>query len=123
MLGINPSTLYYQSKQAPCEAVLPDKIEKLALQVYWLMNALKDGHRQDPTQFHLPIGAIARLGKGIVNDIAYSPEGDCLAVASYLGIWLYDVRSGKERDLLLGHESAVTGVAFSPDGKTLASVG
>ena len=61
------------------------------------MNALKDGHRQDPTQFHLPIGAIARLGKGIVNDIAYSLDGDCLVVASYLGIWLYDVRSGKER--------------------------
>ena len=85
------------------------------------MNALKDGHRQDPTQFHLSIRAIARLGKGIVNDIAYSPNGDCLAVASYLGIWLYDVRNGKERDLLLGHEVAVTSVAFSPDGRTLAS--
>ena len=85
------------------------------------MNALKDEYRQDSTQFHLPIGAIARLGKGILNDIAYSPDGTCLAVASYLGIWLYDVRSGTELNLLLGHEAAVTSVAFSADGRTLAS--
>ena len=44
---------------------------------------------QDYTQWHLPEGAKARLGKGSISDIQYSPDGTRLAVASSLGIWLY----------------------------------
>ena len=36
-----------------------------------MLHGLKDRHIQDYTQFHLPTGAIARLGKGIINDMAY----------------------------------------------------
>ena len=36
-----------------------------------MLPALKDKHIQDPTQFHLSVGAIVRLGKGIINDMAY----------------------------------------------------
>ena len=44
---------------------------------------------QDSPQWHLPEGAKARLGKGGVNDIQYSPDGKRLAVASAvsLSIW------------------------------------
>ena len=51
----------------------------------------------------LPEGAIARLGKGEIRDIAYSPDGSRLAVAGSLGIWVYDVSSGEELALLTGH--------------------
>ena len=76
---------------------------------------------QDSPQWHLPEGVKARLGKGWIREITYSPDGNRLAVASSIGIWIYDARSGEELDLLTGHTSWVNSVAFSPDGGTLAS--
>ena len=73
------------------------------------------------TQFNLPEGAKARLGKGRINEIAYSPDGSLLAVASSIGIWIYDTETYKELALLTGHKFAVWSLSFSPDGQTLAS--
>ena len=73
------------------------------------------------TQLNLPEGAIARLGKGRINEIAYSPDGTRLAIASINGTWLYEADTGKELSLLIGHEDSVTSVAFSRDGSMLAS--
>ena len=71
----------------------------------------------------LPDGAVvAHLGsKGHILDVAYSSDGSLLAVASSIGIWLYDADSGQELNLLTGHTAEVRSVAFSPDGQTLAS--
>ena len=93
----------------------------------------------DYTQWQLPEGAKARLGKGNITEsvfpatghkfstrnVAFSPDGNRLAIGSVAGIWIYDVRPGKEKelDLLAGHTESVTSVAFSPDGTTLASGG
>ena len=76
---------------------------------------------QDSLQWHLPEGAKARLGKGSTYHIAYSPNGTLLAVASSIGIWIHDAQTGQEIDLLIGHTASVRSVAFSPDGRTLAS--
>ncbi len=76
---------------------------------------------QDYTQWSLPEGAKARLGKGSMDEIAYSPDGTRLAVASSIGIWLYDTQTGEALDLLTGHTSGARSVSFSPNGKTLAS--
>ena len=62
-----------------------------------------------------------RLGKGRISDIKYSPDGARLAVAGSLGVWLYDAATRKEIKLLTAHTGWVGGVAFSPDGDTLAS--
>lgn len=81
---------------------------------------------QDYTTWGLPDGAMARLGKGkITGNIAFTPDGNRLAVASSIGIWIYDVRPGKEKelDLLTGHTGEVTFITLSPDGKILASGG
>ncbi len=75
------------------------------------------------TQLSLPEGAKARLGKGSVTQIAYSPDGSMLAVASSVGIWLYDAETYQELALLTGHTDGVLSVSFSPDGQTLASGG
>ena len=74
------------------------------------------------TQLGLPEGAKARLGKGRIcqRKPTYSPDGVHLALASSIGVWLIDVRTGQEVSLLTGH-GAVFSVAFSPDGKLLAS--
>ena len=78
---------------------------------------------QDWTQMRLPEGARARLGKGGVGEIRYSPDGSLLAVANAVGIWIYDARSFVELDLLTGHRESIRSIAFSPDGRTLASSG
>ena len=76
---------------------------------------------QDSPQWHLPNGVKARLGKGRISEIQYSPDGTRLAVASSIGIWLYDTSTGQEVDLFAGHIAWVNSVAFSPDGSTLAT--
>ena len=78
---------------------------------------------QDYFKWNLPTGAKARLGKGYIYEIRYAPDGTLLAVASSIGVWLYDARTGEERNLLTDRTSSVHSVAFSPDGQTLASGG
>ncbi len=78
---------------------------------------------QDNTQVGLPEGAIARLGKGGINIMRFSPDGTHLAVGTDVGLWLYDVPDGKETALFTGHTGHVNALAFSQDGKILASAG
>ncbi len=73
------------------------------------------------TQWHLPKGVKARIGKGTVNNLAYSPDSTILAVASSTGTWLYETDSGKEIALLTKNREGTNSVGFSPDGKTLAT--
>ena len=77
------------------------------------------GEYESSTQIGLPEGAIARLGKGAISKIAYSPDGTRLAVGSSIGVWIYDIEKGKALDLFPMY--GVSCVAFSPDGKTLVS--
>lgn len=78
---------------------------------------------QDNTKVGLPEGAIARLGKGGINLMRFSPDGTHLAVGTDVGVWLYDVPSGEETALFTEHTGQVNALAFSQDGKTFASGG
>ena len=60
----------------------------------------------------------ARLGKGSINQIAYSPDGKVLVIAGQLGMWLYNANNLDEIGLL---EKYARAIAFSPDGELLAS--
>ena len=84
---------------------------------------LSNSFAQDNTQVGLPEGAIARLGKGGINIMRFSPDGTHLAVGTDVGVWLYDVPDGKETALFTGHTGRVNALAFSKDGKMLASGG
>lgn len=78
---------------------------------------------QDNTKVGLPEGAIARLGKGGINLIRFSPDGTRLVVGTDVGVWVYAVPDGKETALFTEHPGQVNALAFSSDGKTLASGG
>jgi len=80
------------------------------------------GFCQD-AQVGLPEGAIARLGKGGINIMQFSPDGTRLAVGTDVGVWLYGVEDRKETALFTERVGQVNALAFSQDGKMLASGG
>ncbi len=56
--------------------------------------------------------------------IALSPDGELLAAGSFDGsIYLIDVQKQKRIGLLKGHTDYISSIAFTPDGKILASAG
>jgi len=65
---------------------------------------------------------IDRWGKGRISEIVYSPDGNLLAAATSIGIYLYSV-TGLEQIRLIETDSRVHSVAFSPDGETIVSGG
>ena len=77
----------------------------------------------DYRTWQLPKEATVRLGKGAMGEgdraVALSPDGQCLAVASTIGVWLYEASTSRAMTLL-PTESPVHSVAFSLDG-TLAA--
>ena len=64
----------------------------------------------------IPEKPAARLGKGDVTGVSYSPDGKFLLVYSSIGVWLYDAANPDE-GWLLDRAS----IELSPDGKILAS--
>ncbi len=72
----------------------------------------------------LPKGAVARLGKGAVGEgdraLAFSPDGATLAVATSVGVCLYDP-STLEFITILETNTSITSIDFSFDGNLLAS--
>ncbi|MDE0088598.1 MAG: WD40 repeat domain-containing protein [Candidatus Poribacteria bacterium] len=77
--------------------------------------------QDDFTKWALPENATARFGKGRIIQMQYSPDDTQLAVATPIGIWIYDAQSGEELNLLTGHRSEVYSVAYSSDGSTIAA--
>ena len=57
------------------------------------------------------------------QSLSFSPDGALLAVAAGNDVQIWDVTSGTQLVTLSGHSAEVMVVAFSPDGKTLASSG
>ena len=74
----------------------------------------------DYLTWHLPTPATLRLGKGAMGEgdrpVALSADGRCLAVASGIGVWLYETATSRAL-ALLPSEWAVHSVAFSHDGQ------
>ena len=97
---------------------------------------LPDTFAEDYIRWELPEGAKMRLGKGkIVNreghltDIGwgrsyhFSPDGTQLAVISLIGIWVYDVQTGKELTLAIERMNGATDdIALDPNWQTFAMI-
>lgn len=75
----------------------------------------------DVTTWALPDGAVARLGRGWVIDIAFSPDKRYLAVGTWVGLWLYDLETLSPVALWETERGMVGCIAFSPNGKWIAT--
>ena len=77
----------------------------------------------DHRTWYLPQWTTARLGKGVLGigdrAVSLSADGQCLAVASAVGVWLYEASTSRVL-ALMPTEDAVHSVSFSLDG-TLAA--
>ncbi len=104
--------------------------------VYFLLSSLLplNGSAQDfATQWHLPEGAKAHLGRGRlmniklsddVHSVKFSQDGtQLISVSSDGSLHLWDVDTGRYQfSFSVGeHTHWVSTLAFSADGKTLAS--
>jgi WD40 repeat protein len=67
------------------------------------------------------VSPVTRLGTGTAFQIAYAPDGRLLAVASSVGLGLFEASTLTMVRILQGHTDWVRAVAFSPDGRLLAS--
>ena len=77
---------------------------------------------QDTSRWGLPEGAKARLGKGNIYQVKYSPDGTRLAVGCSSGVWLYDsVTSDPVALIRSGNSFGAIDVVFSRDGSTFAA--
>ena len=79
----------------------------------------------DYRTWHLPPAATVRLGKGALGEsdraVALSADGRCLAVASAIGVWLYEAATSRAQ-ALLPTESPVHSVSFSLHGLLAAGL-
>jgi WD40 repeat protein len=65
---------------------------------------------------------MARWGRGVIHDVAYSPNGRWLAVASSTGIYLHAGTDFNETSRWIQTNTPVDKVAFSPDGTLIAAI-
>ena len=66
------------------------------------------------------LGLIARWGRGTIQEVAWSPDGDWLAVGGSIGIHIYDSHN-QQVVAFIETEHGVNSVAFSPDGSLIAA--
>ena len=98
-------------------------IQRFFITLLLTVGTFSNSFAQDNTKTGLPEGAIARLGKGGINLMRFSPDGTRLVVGTDIGVWVYEVPNGKATLLLNGQVAQVNALAFSTDGKIFASGG
>jgi WD40 repeat protein len=63
---------------------------------------------------------LARWGKGVITDAVYSPDGKFIAVATTLGVTIYQADTLEEK-INFETNASVNSLAASPNGETIAS--
>ncbi len=78
-------------------------------------------NNSEVTTWGLPEGAMARFGRGRVADMAFSPDGAHLAIATTIGIWWYELATMQPIALWENERGMVSTVSFSDNGHWIAA--
>jgi WD40 repeat protein len=62
---------------------------------------------------------LGRFGRGVVNQIAWSPDGSTLAVATSTGVFLYNAETLQEQGYVLLGNATANQVVWSPDSTSI----
>ena len=73
------------------------------------------------TTWELPEGAIGRLGQGLIFDMTFSPDNASLAVATRVGVWMYELDTMQPVTLFETERGLLSNVVLSPDGQWVAT--
>ena len=73
------------------------------------------------TTWELPAGAIARVGHGLIFDMAFSLDNASLAVGTRVGVWMYALDTMQPMTLFETERGMISNVVLSPDGKWVAT--
>ena len=106
-----------------CSRFLAETLIKRLILLLFMVSTflLPNAFAQSYTQWDLPEGAKARLGKGSAGGLKFSVDGNRLMVQNSVGTWVYDAHSGVELDLLA--ENLSNRLTTSPDGSIVAGWG
>ena len=75
----------------------------------------------DVATWTLPEGAVARLGRGRNNDVAFSPDGQYFAVGTSIGFWLYELPTLSPIALWDTARGTISAIAFSADSRWIVT--
>jgi serine/threonine protein kinase/WD40 repeat protein/Flp pilus assembly protein TadD len=72
---------------------------------------------------HREVAALEHLGEGVTSSATFSEDGNTFATANsvFHSIRIWNLAGSGEKLVMAGHDNGVPDVAFSPDGKVLAS--
>ena len=81
------------------------------------------GVQEQPIQTYNVLQSLAlpSLERGLNHVVAWSPDGETLAVAGDYSVWLYSADTFEPVGHFEGHTNVVTSLAWSPDSRSLAS--
>ncbi|RKU30875.1 hypothetical protein C6497_04150 [Candidatus Poribacteria bacterium] len=95
----------------------------IGITILFFVTYLSDNQAEEYAQTGLPDGAYARLGKGNINVMRFTPSGTHLVVGTDIGLLIYDIKTGAETILSVGEKMKNQILAFTPDGRILACSG
>ncbi len=75
----------------------------------------------DSSSWALPEESVARLGRGRISDLAFSPDGRYLVVGSSIGLWWYELPTLAPIALSDTERGMISAISFSQDGQWLAT--
>jgi WD40 repeat protein len=70
------------------------------------------------------VNEITYWGQGIPNEVAFSPQGDRLALATTAGLFVYAIEAGQVQSeplLAIDPQTVINTLAYSPDGTLIAT--
>jgi WD40 repeat protein/mono/diheme cytochrome c family protein len=101
----------------------PLKPAEIALIERWIREGAKDDTPANVVQRYTPENPPVYLRPPGINSLAWSPDGQTLAIAGFHEIILYKADGSAPVARLIGLSERLTTVRFSPDGKYIAATG